>query len=370
LDPEVKIKLESERDALMARQKLADRLDLVESQINDAARFHHLTNCYVALNPRRVSLKVTVLANTYITGELAEAMTQELAALGVRRRAEPDMVGRTDAGMTMVTLKIKGCDDNVDSVLSEGEQRAMSLALFLAELRLQGHRSTIVFDDPSTSLDHHHRRHMAARIVALAGERPALVFTHDAVFLGELARFAKETDRQVLYQTISWRAQAPGFVSLGLTWETMDTAARISSLQDLVKPLEGYTADYVDESTKEQVKVAYTKFRGAIERAVREVFLNNTIRPFIDEVSVGSFGAVIGHPEVEWEQVLAIYDRCCEVTDAHDTPAERQISLPHPTDLVADLKAYEVLLDSAKKRRRLYEDARGKRTDARRKPFG
>ncbi|TRL88681.1 hypothetical protein FNL65_34215, partial [Pseudomonas aeruginosa] len=41
-----------------------------------------------------------------------------------------------------------------------------------------------------------------------------------------------------------------------------------------------------------------------------------------------AFGAVIGHPAEEWEQLLAVYARACEATEAHDTPGERQLPLP------------------------------------------
>lgn len=370
LDPEAKRILDKEKAALVARQGLALRLGQIEQHISDANLHHNLTKVHTALAPRKVSLKMTELANAYVTAELAKVMTEELTALGYRRKVLPDIRGRTDVGQTMVTLKVKDCIDAPGQVLSEGEQRAMSLALFLAEVRLQGHHSTVVFDDPSTSFDHHHRRQIADRIVALAAERPVVVFTHDAVFLTELSRALNGSGQPVEYRTIGWSGTGPGFVDEGLTWETKDTKARLAELELSVRPLSDYAGDYLDAQTKEAIKSGYTKLRGTIERGIREVFLNNTIRPFSDEISVGSFGAVIGHPADEWEHILDIYDRCCEVTDAHDTNAEHQLPIPEPATLLSDLAIFKDHLDKADVRRKAFELARGKQGQVKKKPFG
>jgi energy-coupling factor transporter ATP-binding protein EcfA2 len=369
LDPVAKATLENERAALLLRQALHSKITEIEQYATNATRKHHLEACSAALNPRRVSLKMTELAGTYINDALVTAMNEELKALGYRRKVEPDISTRTDAGRTMVTLKIKNAQDGANQILSEGEQRAMGLALFLAEVRLQNHKSTVVFDDPSTSFDHHHRRHMAARLAALAVDRPVLVLTHDAVFLSEINFAVKRSGQAVAYQTVRWDSHHPGLVSAGLTWETMDAFARLAALEQSVAPLKQHCGDYMDEATEEAVKVAYTRLRGTIERAVREVFMNNTVRPFSDEVSVDSFGAVIGHPQDEWDQVTEIYARCCEVTDAHDTNAAHQLAIPDPSTLEQDITNFKGLLDKAKKRRSAYETARGAQNKARRTPF-
>ena len=43
---------------------------------------------------------------------------------------------------------------NLAAILSEGEQRALSIACFFAESHVAGRKSAIIFDDPVTSLDH------------------------------------------------------------------------------------------------------------------------------------------------------------------------------------------------------------------------
>ncbi len=61
-----------------------------------------------------------------------------------------------------------------------------ALAYFFAELHQSGSSSGIVFGDPVSSLDHYHRTAVAKRIVEESAVRQVIVFTHDAVFFGEL----------------------------------------------------------------------------------------------------------------------------------------------------------------------------------------
>lgn len=369
LDPQAKRTLEQELAALRAREQLNKQLAAVEQFVEDSKTHAHLTACHKVLNPQMVSRQMTKLADTYVTDALAEVMNDELTKLGRRRRVKPELTGRTEVGRTVMTLKMVDCDEPASLVLSEGEQRAMSLALFLAELRLQDHRSTVVFDDPSTSFDHHHRRRMAWRLAELAQERPVVVFTHDAVFLAEVASAAFKAGQPRVFQTVGWLADTgPGYVTEGLTWETMDTDARAKEVRELVGQLKD-VGDYLDEPTKERIKVAYTKLRGTIERSVREIFLNNTIHPYSDVVSVESFGVVVGLPADEWESLMEVYDQCCEVTDAHDTNAPHQLPIPPPEELRARLDTFDTLLVAAKKRRSAYQTARSKRNEARKKVF-
>ncbi|MFW3682913.1 hypothetical protein ACOAL9_14335 [Pseudomonas aeruginosa] len=122
-----------------------------------------------------------------------------------------------------------------------------------------------------------------------------LVFTHDAVFLTELAMALQRADRSASYKTIGWD-ESPGLVSEGLTWATMDTKARLADLESRAKALNVPVGSDPDDELERQIASGYSSLRGTVERAIREVFLNNTVQPFSDVVSVEAFGAVIGHP--------------------------------------------------------------------------
>jgi energy-coupling factor transporter ATP-binding protein EcfA2 len=318
---------------------------------------------------RRCHAKLTALAATHVTEALATTMNAELKALGYKRRVQPDLTGRTDLGVTKVTLRLKDISAKASKVLSEGEQRALGLAMFLAELESLPHTSTVVFDDPSTSLDHVFRQAIARRLVTLSETRQVLVLTHDAVFLTELAMALQRAGSSANYKTIGWD-DSPGLVSEGLTWTTMDTKARLADLRERVKALNTIDGSYPDDELERQIAAGYSSLRGPVERAIREIFLNNTVQPFSDVVSVEAFGAVVGHPAEEWEQLQDVYSRACEATEAHDTPGERQLPLPTREEMLGDIALVLELVQRAATRRTAYENQRRERTAQRKKVFG
>lgn len=368
-DPEVRLALTKELAELESRQRLSDQFATVERFIQDSQTHATLSRCHTALNPATVSRKLTQLAGAHVTEALAATMNAELKALGYKRRVQPDLSGRTELGVTKVTLRLKDITTKASRVLSEGEQRALGMAMFLAELESLPHTSTVIFDDPSTSLDHSYRRAIARRLVGLSDTRQVLVFTHDAVFLTELAMALQRSDRSASYKTIGWD-ESPGLVSEGLTWAAMDTKARLTDLRNRATALNAVDDSYPDDDLEREIAAGYSSLRGTIERAIREVFMNNTVQPFSDIVSVEAFGAVIGHPSAEWEQLLDIYGRACEATEAHDTPGERQLPLPTREELLSDIALTLQLVGEAGKRRSAYQKLRGERTDQRKKLFG
>jgi ABC-type cobalamin/Fe3+-siderophores transport system ATPase subunit len=90
-----------------------------------------------------------------------------------------------------LTLQLPG-SATPSAILSEGEQRAIAIASFLAETKLGGGRGGIVFDDPVSSLDHRRRWEVAERLVEESLRRQVIVFTHDIYFLCILEQKADE----------------------------------------------------------------------------------------------------------------------------------------------------------------------------------
>lgn len=76
----------------------------------------------------------------------------------------------------------------LSDVLSEGEQKVIALADFLAEARLRPSAAPMVFDDPVTSLDHKRTGYVVERIGELCEHRQVVVFTHDTAFARALVR--------------------------------------------------------------------------------------------------------------------------------------------------------------------------------------
>jgi hypothetical protein len=149
----------------------------------------------------------------------------------------------------------------------------------------------------------------------------------------------------------------------------MTSKMRLEEITKLAKAIREDAGPYLNDGSAQQIATAYGKLRGTIERAVREEFMNNTIQPFSNVVSVEAFGAVIGHPQEEWDALISIYDRSCEAIEAHDTPAEHQLPLPTPDQLLGDVEETIRLIGEAARRRKAFEKIRSDRNAARKKPF-
>lgn len=82
--------------------------------------------------------------------------------------------------------------------LSEGEQRAISLADFLTEIQLNPNNKGVIFDDPVTSLDHTRRAIIARRLAELSKDRQVIIFSHDLLFVNFLKSYVE-------YQNINFQ---------------------------------------------------------------------------------------------------------------------------------------------------------------------
>ena len=74
---------------------------------------------------------------------------------------------RGERALSKVEIKLDGVRSvsKKSEVLSEGEQRALALAGFLAELKELGAHHGILVDDPVSSLDHFRMDAVAKRLV-------------------------------------------------------------------------------------------------------------------------------------------------------------------------------------------------------------
>ena len=136
-----------------------------------------------------------------------------------RLKAESQHVAistRVKSGQEYQRITLDGAKESTQDVLSEGEQKIVALAGFFALLDVLPGSSTVVLDDPITSLDHLWRNAVAARIVDVAKSRPVVVFTHEPMFCVELSDLSAKLDVPVEYRTVYRRGSSTGIVFDGL----------------------------------------------------------------------------------------------------------------------------------------------------------
>src|SRR5262249_9875324 len=131
----------------------------------------------------------------------------------------------------LVLTRAPGVD--LPRVVSEGEQRCLSIASFFAELSTADDPSGIVFDDPVSSLDFQWRNAVARRLVQESKKRQVIVFTHDVVFLLAFRQFAEESGIEPLDQHVRHLMNgAAGVCRDDLPWVAMPVRKKIGYLKN------------------------------------------------------------------------------------------------------------------------------------------
>ncbi len=144
------------------------------------------------------SRKNSELSRAYVE-KVCHQFEVEATALGLDRVPVELVFDRSARGISYIKLCLKSAPQvPVAQVLSEGEQRVTAIAGFFADLTESGDNSTLIFDDPVSSLDEEYRVKVARRLLDEADNRQVLVFTHDFSFVQYLYEEKKIKDLERL----------------------------------------------------------------------------------------------------------------------------------------------------------------------------
>ena len=208
----------------------------------------------------------------------------------------------------------------LSAILSEGEQKVIALADFLAESTLRRSASSVVLDDPVTSLDYKRLSYVVGRIVELSDERQVIVFTHNIWFTMELlARFEKNKDRCSYYDVsedgdgrgLVTRASSPRLDSWG------DKKGRINSLLQRIK-------QETDKGVRDAlIEKAYEDLRGACEIVVEQDLLQRVVQSYAPNVMVAKLRDIkVAELPGAIGKLTEVHDRCCRFIGSHKQPLE------------------------------------------------
>lgn len=325
----------AELDSRIRLNQVRDALVTAVSKLSHQAK---LNQCLSAVKTNAISLKASDIAEKVVSKELAEALNREFKALGVGT-LRVSLQSRTDRGKALHKLKLELPQSrNPGDILSEGEQRAVAIGSFLAEIGLSGSKGGIVFDDPVSSLDHRRRERVAKRLASEAAKRQVIVFTHDIYFLCLLVEEAKLAGTTISTQSLVRRAEGFGIADPELPFEGRSVSKRVGALKAQHQSIAKLHKDGEEQEHRKQTVEAYFRLRMAWERAVEEVLLRQVILRFRKGVETQRLAEVVVDDE-DYAQVNAGMSRCSNY--AHDKALEGGIAIPDPEELLADINALE-----------------------------
>lgn len=285
MDEKAKAAMVTDRAELEARRRLGEIKEAVLEAIAKHDYCAKLQKCMEGMDTRAISRKSTDLSRTMASQELADALNRELQRLKVHD-LEVVMKPESPGGRTQfkLTLQLPGGGAPA-AILSEGEQRAIAIASFLAEIQLGKGLGGVVFDDPVSSLDHRRRWEVAERLAVEAQARQVIVFTHDIYFLCILEQKAREIGSSISKQYIRRTPAGFGVHSEDLPFDVLSTKDRISRLRRMLEDVRSAQKTGDEDGHRRLTSQAYGHLRLAWERSIEEVLFNEAIQRFGEGVS-------------------------------------------------------------------------------------
>lgn len=325
---------------LKDRRKLGQDLAIVLQRLADLTSLAAVAACQAQLATRAISGQVSKLRRELVTEKLSERIRAEIETLDLGHIPftfnDSSQQGKSQFGVGL--QGVTGYKNN--RILSEGEQRALALACFLAEIGDDDASYGLIVDDPVSSLDQQRIRRVAKRLVAEATRgRQVIIFTHSLVFFNEVvAEAARVGSKAPLLTNIIRKTEASGFGVVEQNsepWIVRGINLRITDLRTRAQAMAAETG-LDDDALRRRAKDFYSDLRESWERAVEEVVLNKTIERLVPDVKTQSLKGVAVSDE-DYRTIFFAMKKASE-RSGHDMAAGRDIPVPTPAEMLADVE--------------------------------
>lgn len=337
-DEKARAALQSAFNELDARLKLSKLKAAVITAIEKFSLAAKLAECLSAVKTNAITMKSTELAEKVVSKELADALNHEFKALGAGN-LHVSLATRAVKGKTLHKLKLELPQvRNPTDILSEGEQRAIAVGSFLAEVNIGKGTGGVIFDDPVSSLDHKRRERVAMRLVQEASKRQVIVLTHDIYFLWILMHEAEQIGVPITTQSLSKRPEGFGVADPRLPFETMGTKARVGVMREMHQQVAKVHKDGDEPQFRKLTVDCYRNLRIAWERAVEEVLFRNVVLRFRKGVSTQPLIGVVVE-DADYKLIEQAMTRCSNY--AHDQALMGGTAIPEPDEILADINSLE-----------------------------
>ena len=316
--------LEAQLRVQSHKEKLCLHIDKIEKYVEElqwiekAKKFNW--------GKRNVTDTEKTLSGKYFNQKYVDAFNEECDRLKGNFGIAVNHTG--SAGTSFRQLFIKGKNPAV--ILSEGEQKIIAIADFIAEMKLSEINAGIIFDDPVTSLDHERKETIALRLAEEAQAKQVIVFTHDIFFLLSLKYSA--TKISLVHSSLSLfkNGDLIGVTRSSLPWIASNVSDRNGYLKNELQRIEKVYRTSDPEVYRFEVKAWCGLLREAWERCVEE-------RLFKGVVSRYSYGV----ETQKLKNVVITKDLVDDINDGmtksskwvHDQAAGQNSPTPIPNEL-------------------------------------
>ncbi|MCF8466212.1 MAG: AAA family ATPase [Sneathiella sp.] len=314
-------------------------LDITRTEIARLAAVKRTEDCLRDTSTTAITRLGNEIADNLITPRMRDRFQQEIVELaGSRVRVEVVRSGGKFGSPQYEVRLYANPKAKVHDVLSEGEQTCVALASYLTELANAVHTSALVFDDPVSSLDHRWRSKVAKRLASEAGVRQVIVFTHDMIFVNDLAQLAMERNTPIALAHLTRGQDVVGIVNKDLPWTASSIRDRIDKLEKAAREAKRLFDLHDDEGYKLAVTSLYSKLRATWERALEDIVFANVIMRHRDYINTKRLKQVTALEEGDVQTFQTGFQKCCDFVDAHDPSRGHDAEPPEPSEVMGDIQ--------------------------------
>jgi len=291
------------------KEKFNIHFSKFETYVNNQIWINKAEKENFANRKRQITDSEKELSEKYFNQKYIDTFNDECQKLNGNFGIEISRTG--SAGKSYRQLKLKGINPN--AVLSEGEQKVIAIADFLAEMQLSEINRGIIFDDPVNSLDEKRKSNIAERLVKKALQKQVIVFSHDLVFVSSLIGHCKE--RNITFDC-HWIENICG-MHPGTIW-LRNTPSYEKEYKTSEKAQKYYkeAKEIAPEQREDKIKNGFAALRTSYESLVVFSLFKGVVQRFDERVSVDSLKKVFFTTEVR-DELLDSFYQCCRYMEGH-----------------------------------------------------
>ena len=342
-----------EAQELRARVLLAKHEQIILNEIENKKKVAAYGQCIEETRPNAITQKSSAVTKAVVSERLKQSFKDELRDLEFNHvEVELKEVGGAEGVFYHKLILTRNPGIDVPKVVSEGEQRCISIAAFFAELSTADDPSAIVFDDPVSSLDFEWRNAVARRLLKESKRRQVIVFTHDVVFLLALKQFAEQSSIQPLDQHVRRLSKGAGVCAEELPWVAMPVKGKIGYLKNRWQAADKISRNGNQDAYEQEGKYLYGILREAWERALEEVLLGGVVERYRPSVETNRLAPLADIKEEDCKTVETAMTKCSMWLPGHDQAAAARAPVPGAVELKKDIDALETWVKGIRDRRR------------------
>lgn len=326
-------KLQTDINRLLDKKLFSDKKKELLEVVENYKIINKLNENVSDFNSRPLSNQTTKARQALIEQKFEEKFMSELKTLR-KNNLQIDLSFGTQSGKNTISQTISR--HNLTDILSEGEQKAISLSLFLTELDIIGGKAPVIFDDPVNSLDHKIVDEVTKRLLLLSKDRQVVIFTHSILFFNALlCQTNLQTFKPAKATFLNTENQ---YGECGIITDAKEQVNSAKSYVSKINQLLNNTPK--GRAEQEVAAEGYGYLRSAIELTVEHEILNGAVKRYQKNIALTNFSKLSGEKIDKHKTVLNdIFEKCCGYITGHSNPTEVS-STPDLEQLSFDFRSY------------------------------